>query len=52
MPRLCLLGLAVMTFAQGLGRAAINGHVDRQIRFWDIRTPTFNELAIEEMVVS
>ena len=52
MPRLCLLGLAVMTFAQGLGRAVINGYVDRQIRFWDIRTPTYNELAIEEIVAS
>lgn len=37
---------------RGLGTTVISGHFDRRIRFWDTRTATANEIALQGRVTS
>ncbi len=37
---------------KGLGTTVISGHFDRRIRFWDTRTATANEIALQGKVTS
>ena len=37
---------------RGLGNTIISGHFDRRIRFWDTRTSTANEIALQGRVTS
>ena len=36
----------------GMGTTVISGHFDRRIRFWDTRTATANEIALQGKVTS
>lgn len=37
---------------KGMGTTVISGHFDRRIRFWDTRTATANEIALQGKVTS
>lgn len=37
---------------RGLGPTVISGHFDKRIRFWDTRTATANEIALQGKVTS
>lgn len=37
---------------RGMGTTVISGHFDRRIRFWDTRTATANEIALQGKVTS